>query len=79
MAEDEKPQRAPKPDKAAAEGDKPAKAPRPDKGGADKAAKGQARAPRPGKDGKGAPRDKGARPRPRRLPARRGPRTTSRA
>ena len=34
MAEDEKPQRPPKPDKAAAaEGDKPAKAPKPDKGG----------------------------------------------
>ncbi len=57
MAEDDKPQRAPKPDKAAA-GDKPAKAPRPDKGGPDKAAKGQ-KGP-PSKGGKGAPRDKGA-------------------
>jgi large subunit ribosomal protein L5 len=55
MAEDDKPQRAAKPDKAAAEGEKPAKAPRPEKG-ADKAAKGQKG---PGKDRKGAPRDKG--------------------
>jgi large subunit ribosomal protein L5 len=66
MAEDDKSQRAPRPDKAAAEGDKPAKAPRPDKGGADKGAKGeradkQAKGPKgPGKDGKGAPKDKGA-------------------
>ena len=65
MAEDEKPQKPPKPDKAAAaEGDKPAKAPRPEKGGPDKAAKGPKGAPREGKgaprDGKGAPRDKGA-------------------
>jgi large subunit ribosomal protein L5 len=60
MAEDDKAQRAGKPDKAAAEGGKPAKAPRPDKGGADKAAKGQ-KGP-PGKEGKGAPRDKGAQP-----------------
>ena len=65
MAEDEKPQKPPKADKAAAtEGDKPAKAPRPEKGGPDKAAKGPKGAPREGKgaprDGKGAPRDKGA-------------------
>jgi large subunit ribosomal protein L5 len=74
MAEDEKPQRPPKPDKAAAaEGDKPAKAPKPEKGGPDKAAKGERPdkaakapkgAPKEGKgaprDGKGAPRDKGA-------------------
>ena len=69
MAEDDKPQKAPKAEQAAA-GDKPAKAPRPDKGGGDKAAKGDTKGDRPDraaakgqkapKDGKGAPRDKAA-------------------
>jgi large subunit ribosomal protein L5 len=59
MAEDEKPAKAPKPDRPAkaADGEKPARQAKPGKeGGGDKAAKGQK--PR---DGKGAPRDgKGA-------------------
>src|SRR5262245_11454523 len=71
MAEDEKPQKAPKPDKAAAEGEKPAKPAKPERAAQDKAAKGgggkgekSERAAKgqkgPAKDGKGAPRDKGA-------------------
>jgi large subunit ribosomal protein L5 len=59
MAEDEKPAKAPKPDRPAkaAEGEKPARQAKPGKeGGGDKAAKG----PKGPRDGKGAPKDKGA-------------------
>ena len=65
MAEDEKPTRAPKPDKAAAEGERPAKAAKAERATPDKGAKGEKpeRATKgqkgSGKDGKGAPRDKG--------------------
>ena len=61
MAEDEKPAKAPKPERPAkaADGEKPARQPKSDKGGGDKAAKGQKGGPREGK-GKGAPKDKGA-------------------
>jgi large subunit ribosomal protein L5 len=69
MAEDEKPAKAPKADRAAkgAEGDKPARQAKPDKGGADKTAKGP-KGPRDGKgrDKGGAPKEKVARtPRPK--------------
>jgi large subunit ribosomal protein L5 len=59
MAEDEKPAKAPKAERPAkaAEGEKPARQPKSDKGGGDKAAKGQKGGPR---EGKGAPKDKGA-------------------
>jgi large subunit ribosomal protein L5 len=58
MAEDDKPQKGSRPDKAPG-GDKPARAPKAERaGGADKAAKGQ-KGP-PAKDGKGSPRDKAA-------------------
>jgi large subunit ribosomal protein L5 len=59
MAEDEKPAKAPKPDRPAkaAEGEKPARQAKPGKEGAgDKTAKG----PKGPRDGKGAPKDKGA-------------------
>jgi large subunit ribosomal protein L5 len=59
MAEEDKPQRAAKPDKGA-EGGKPAKGPRPDKGA--QAAQGKGQKGPPGKDGKGAPREKGGAP-----------------
>ncbi len=59
MAEDEKPAKAPKPDRPAkaADGEKPARQAKPDKGGGDKAA---AKGPKGPRDGKGAPKDKGA-------------------
>ena len=57
MAEDEKPARAPKPDRPAkgADGDKPTRQAKSDKAGGDKAPKGQKGGP-----GKGGPRDKAA-------------------
>jgi large subunit ribosomal protein L5 len=62
MAEDEKPARAPKPDRPAkgADGEKPARQAKPGKeGGGDKAAKGAAKGQKCGpRDGKGAPKPK---------------------